>query len=138
MYIQAEDILPQRAPIVMIDALTSYTDSEVETTFLVREDDIFVEDGVMSECGVLEHIAQTCAARTGYISKYILKKPVDIGYIGQIKSMLVTRRPKVGETLTTRIKVLGEVFGITSITAVVNSGDETIARGSMKLATKQQ
>ncbi|MCQ2146993.1 MAG: pseudouridylate synthase, partial [Bacteroidales bacterium] len=68
MRIDALDILPQRPPFVMIDALNAYEESRVDTSFVVREDNILVKDGFLSEAGVMENIAQTCAARIGYIS----------------------------------------------------------------------
>lgn len=135
--IEALDILPQRPPFVMIDALTSYEESRVDTTFVVREDNILVNgDGCLSEAGVMENIAQTCAARIGYISKYILHQDVKIGYIGQVKGLKFLRLPKVGETLSTYITVDTEMFGITQVHAYAMVGDETIASGIMKIAVR--
>lgn len=136
--IEALDILPQRDPIVMIDYLQEYKEDMVTTSFTVREDNIFVKDGALQESGIMEHIAQSCAARTGYISKYILHKPVDIGYIGQIKSLKIYSLPKVGDNLWTTIYVQSELFGITLIKAEVKVGDTLIAEGGMKLATKKE
>jgi predicted hotdog family 3-hydroxylacyl-ACP dehydratase len=47
----------------------------------VKEDNIFVVSGVLKEPGMIESIAQTVAAREGYISK-LENKPVRLGYIG--------------------------------------------------------
>lgn len=136
MRIDALDILPQRPPFVMIDALTAYEESRVDTSFVVREDNILVKDGLLSEAGVMENIAQTCAARIGYISKYILHSEIRIGYIGQVKGLKFTRLPKVGETLSTYITVDTEMFGITQVHAYAMVGEETIASGIMKIAVK--
>jgi len=136
--IEALDILPQRDPIVMIDYLQEYKEEMVTTSFVVREENIFVKDGHLQESGIMEHIAQSCAARTGYISKYILHKSVDIGYIGQIKGLKIYALPKVGDNLNTTIYVQSEVFGITLIKAQVKVGEDLIAEGSMKLATKKE
>jgi len=136
MRIDALDIIPQRTPFVMIDTLTSFEESRVETSFAIREDNILVKDGVFSEVGVMENIAQTCAARIGYISKYILHEDVRIGYIGQVKALKFSRLPKVGETLTTYITVDTEMFGITQVHAYAMVGEETIASGIMKIAIR--
>ena len=70
--IDIHELLPQQEPFVMVDTLTFFNEKETSTTFTVREDNIFVEDGVLNECAIAENIAQTCAARLGYINKYIL------------------------------------------------------------------
>jgi 3-hydroxymyristoyl/3-hydroxydecanoyl-(acyl carrier protein) dehydratase len=59
------DLLPQRPPFIMIDKLTHFDLKSAETVFTVCEDNLFCVDGVMEEAGIVENIAQTCAARTG-------------------------------------------------------------------------
>ena len=44
------------------------------------------------------------------------------------------RTPKVGERLTTTIKLLEEVFQMTLVEAVIMSGDEELVRANMKIA----
>ena len=66
--ITLKELIPQRPPFVMIDKLLS-CDMVVTTTELeVREDNIFVADGRLTAEGLMENIAQTCAARMGYIN----------------------------------------------------------------------
>ena len=59
-------LLPQRPPFIMVDKLTYCDPKHAKTVFLVRADNIFCHDGVMEEAGLVENIAQTCAARTGF------------------------------------------------------------------------
>ncbi|MDR2814115.1 MAG: pseudouridylate synthase, partial [Prevotellaceae bacterium] len=57
------ELLPQRPPFVMVDTLL-YCDREVTvTSLLVRDGNIFCDNGRLTEAGVIENIAQTCAAR---------------------------------------------------------------------------
>src|SRR5574344_389339 len=63
-----DELLPQRPPFVMIDRLRDVTDTTTETELTVREDNIFYQGGVLREAGIIENIAQTCAARLGYVS----------------------------------------------------------------------
>ena len=72
--IDIHELLPQQEPFVMVDTLTFFDEKETSTTFTIREDNIFEEDGVLNACAIAENIAQTCAARLGYINKYILKR----------------------------------------------------------------
>lgn len=78
--IDIHELLPQQEPFIMIDRLV-YCDKTVtlaETE--IRNDHIFVENGHLSTSGLIENIAQTCAARIGYYN-YIHKKGIQIGFI---------------------------------------------------------
>ena len=60
------DLLPQRPPFIMVDKLTHFDAKSAKTIFTVYEDNMFCYDGRMEESGLVENIAQTCAARTGF------------------------------------------------------------------------
>ena len=136
---QFEDIdilklLPQRPPFVMVDRLL-YCDKVVtKTDFLVREDNIFCDNGQLTESGLVENIAQTCASRVGYINLFILKDTVKLGFIGAIRNMEIHRLPKLNELITTQITVVEEVFQMTLVTAQVTIGEELIASSEMKIS----
>ena len=128
-----EELIPQRPPFVMIDKLFSFDKTFTVTQLEVRADNIFCKDGRLSAEGLMENIAQTCAARTGYIN-LISKKAVKIGVIGAVSNFEVVRTPKVGERIFTTIEVLEELFQITLVKAVVRCGDEMIVQANMKVA----
>ncbi|MCM1337209.1 MAG: pseudouridylate synthase [Candidatus Amulumruptor caecigallinarius] len=127
-------LLPQRPPMVMVDSLVSFTPERTVTTTLVRAGNIFVDDGSLSAPGLIENIAQTCAARIGYVNKFIYRQQIRIGFIGAIRNLRLLRLPRVGERLTTTIDTVEEVFGMTLVNATVICGEEIIAEGSMKIA----
>ena len=132
--IDVHGILPQQEPFVMIGSLVHF---DMETTVArtrIEDSNIFTEDGVFTEAGMIENIAQTCAARIGYINKYILKKGIQIGFIGAVKGLKLFRLPHTGETIVTTITTISEIFGMTLVKAEVKSGDETIATAEMKIA----
>jgi predicted hotdog family 3-hydroxylacyl-ACP dehydratase len=104
---------------------------------MIQSTNIFVENGLFTASGVIENIAQTCATRIGYINKYILKKDIQLGFIGAIRNLNIHRMPKVGETIETSILTLEEVFGMTLVSALVKSGDEIIAESEMKIAISE-
>ena len=86
-------LLPQRRPFVMIDRLTHFDPVRTVTELTVREDNLFYEDGQLNPCALVENIAQTCAARMGYINQYLYKENVKLGFIGGIKNLQVMRTP---------------------------------------------
>ena len=131
--IALKELIPQRPPFVMIDRLVS-SDAVFSVTELdVRPDNVFVADGRMTAAGLVENIAQTCAARIGYINLNS-GETVKIGVIGSISNLDITRTPMVGEHLVTTIELLEEVFQVTMVEAVVKSGDDELARCHMKIA----
>ena len=132
--IAAREILPQREPFVFVDRLVRYDERESVTVFTVPADHLLVADGYLTAPGILENMAQSSAARIGYLCKFILHVPVRIGYIGAIRKFRVYRLPAVGETLTTTIIFREDVFGITLTDAEVRVGDDLIAEASLKTA----
>lgn len=135
--IDIHELLPQREPFVMVGSLQAFSMEETVTNTEIKEDNIFVEDGVFTPSGIIENIAQTCAARIGYVNKYILKKGIQLGFIGAIKNLNVHSLPKVGETLTTTIYTIEEVFGMTLVRAEAKVGDTLIADTEMKIALSE-
>lgn len=59
---------------------------------------------------------------------------VKIGVIGAIKNLRIFELPKVGDTITTTVKVVCEVLAITMVTAEVRCGDTLIASCEMKIS----
>lgn len=132
--IDIHELLPQREPFVMVDKLVYFDEKTTTTSFLVREDNLFVENGRLNACALAENIAQTCAARLGYVNKYILKRGIQIGFIGAVKDMKVIDTPFVGDVLTTTIHVLEQIMGLTLVTAVIRIGDRVVTTAEMKIA----
>ena len=130
--ISASEILPQREPFVFVDRLVHYDERETVTAFTVPAEHLLVADGYLTAPGILENMAQSSAARIGYLCKFILHVPVRVGYIGAIRKFRVYRLPSVGETLTTTILFREDVFGISLVDAVVRVGEDLIAEASLK------
>lgn len=126
-------LLPQRPPMVMVDRLLHCDLVVTETELTVREDNIMVDDGRLSACGLIENIAQTCAARMGYIN-LTSGKEVRVGVIGALRDMEIHALPAIGSTVKTRIEVSDEVFGMTLATAESRCGDTLLASGTIKIA----
>lgn len=132
--IDIHELLPQQEPFVMVGKLVSFDMGKTVTQTVIEDKNIFVESGVFTASGIIENIAQTCATRIGYINKYILKKGIQLGFIGAIRNLKLHRCPKVGELIETTIITEEEVFGMTLVSATVKIADELIAESSMKIA----
>ncbi len=121
----------------MIGKLTVFDEKRTVTETVIKEDNIFVSNGVFSASGLVENIAQTCAARIGYVNKYILKKGIQLGFIGAIRNLEITGFPKVGDVITTCVTVIDDVLGMTLANAVVTCNGETLATTEIKIAVKE-
>ncbi|MDR2805241.1 MAG: pseudouridylate synthase [Dysgonamonadaceae bacterium] len=132
--IDIQELLPQRPPFVMVDKLLYCDPQTTRTAFTVKEDNLFCDNGVLSEAGIAENIAQTCAARIGYINKCVYRNAIKIGFIGAIRNQEFLRLPLINETLVTQIKTIQEVFQTTLVDATVHVGNELITSCEMKIA----
>jgi predicted hotdog family 3-hydroxylacyl-ACP dehydratase len=132
--IDITELLPQRRPFILVDRLLDFDRERVQTSFEVREESIFCDGNCLSEPGLIENIAQTCAARAGYINKYIGSDTVKLGLVGAIRNLEIFRLPQVGEVVVTQVSVKEEIFGMTLVDALVSVGEEPIARSEMKIS----
>lgn len=130
-------LLPQREPFVMVGALEHFDMEKTVTETVIAADNIFTENGVFTSAGMIENIAQTCAARIGYINLN-LNKDIVVGFIGAVRNMKIYRLPQVGEVITTTIITLEEIFGMTLVKATICCGDELLAESEMKIALGSQ
>lgn len=128
--------IPQQPPIVMIDELYESDGATTVTRFLVKADGLFVEDNQLKEPGLIENIAQTAAAGTGY--QFIKQEePIPVGFIGAIKHLQIFQLPKVGDILTTQVTVLDTVLDITLIKGEIQLNNTIIASCEMKIVLKK-
>jgi hypothetical protein len=82
-------------------------------------------------------VAQTCAARIGFVNKYILGNGVTIGVIGAVRKLVINSLPAVGQTITTTVEIVSEVFGMTLAAAKVTCGDEELLSTEIKISVRE-
>lgn len=139
LQIPIQGILPQREPFVMVSRLLHYDEEVTTTQFDIVADNLFCREGVLVASGLIENIAQTCAARIGYINKYILHRDVNIGFIGAVRNLVIHQLPAVGTTIETQIRVISSSFGLTLAHGEVRLSDGTLlAEGEMKIALSEK
>ena len=131
-----ETLIPQRPPFVMIDKLLSFSENTTTTCFSINADNIFVENGLFKEPGLVENIAQTAAARAGYVSQ-TENKPVLVGYIGAISNLRVFFLPKNGDELITEITIENQIFDVTLISGKITCNGQPVAQCKMKIFINQ-
>lgn len=125
------DLIPQKEPMVMVDTLLHYSETQVTSKLTVLKSNIFTNSNSLTEPGLIEHMAQTVALHTGY-KYYLQNKPSPTGYIGSIKRVEISNLPQIKDTLITRASILHEIMGVTLVAIDVTLNGKSIATGEMK------
>ena len=131
-----QELIPQRHPIIMVDNLIESDDVMTKSRFIVNHSNIFCEDGCLKEPGLIENIAQTAAARAGYIYKQ-QDKEIPVGFIGGIKNLNIYQLPIINAELITTVKIVTQIFNATIIEGSVNDiHGQLYAECEMKIFTE--
>ncbi|HEU0136455.1 MAG TPA: hypothetical protein VFQ50_04125 [Flavobacterium sp.] len=129
--VTVQSMIPQKRPFVMVDALYSYSDTEITAGFTPLANNIFVKNGKFTESGLIEHMAQTVALHTGY-GFFLRKEQAPMGYIGSIKEIVIHQLPETGDSLITQVLIVQEFAGVTLVEVSTKLNDKEIAFGQMK------
>ena len=130
-----ESLIPQKFPFVMVDELLTYSETQLQSAFTIKEDNIFVSNGKFQASGIVEHQAQSVALHTGY--KYaLLGKPAPVGYIGAIKYFENEELPNVEDQLISDVTILNELMDVTLVEIVTKLNGKIIAKSEMKTVVK--
>ncbi len=125
------NLIPQRAPFVMVDKLFYFSENKVVSGLTISGDNLFIFQSLFTASGLIENMAQTVALYTGY--QYFLKnEPAPTGYIGAIKKVEISEFPKVGNELKTTATILHEIMGVTLVNSQIECNGKVIALSEMK------
>ena len=134
--IDVHTVLPQQEPFVMVGHLISFSADASTTETEITDTNIFVDNGYFSPSGMMENIAQTCAARVGFYNKYVLHKDVQVGFIGAVRNYVINELPPVGTVIHTKVDILQDIFGMTLANAEGVCGDKVYATAEIKLSVR--
>lgn len=124
-------LIPQKTPFVMVDKLLHFEERKVLAGLTISEENIFTQNAKFTATGLIEHMAQTVALYTGY-RFYLKQEPAPTGYIGAIKKAEIFELPAMGKELTTTVKVIHDIMGVTLVTAETECEGKIIAFSEMK------
>ncbi|MBS1610867.1 MAG: 3-hydroxyacyl-ACP dehydratase [Bacteroidetes bacterium] len=116
----------------MIDELVACDEQSATTKLQVRNDNLFIKNGSLTEPALVENIAQTAAARIGYIC-HKENKAVPIGYIAAVQNLRIEGLPATGDTLETEITIKNQVLNVTIISGHTRVKDRLVASCEMKI-----
>ena len=131
-HLDISELIPQKAPFVMLDNLVDVQDNSATSSFKILEDNLFIKDGRFQESGLIENMAQTAAAMSGYKNK-LSGKDAEIGFLGAIKNLLVYKLPEVNTSLITEVTLENQVMNVDLIKGLIRQGDKLVAECEMKV-----
>lgn len=124
--------IPQRPPFVMVDTVLQADAKVSKTSFEIKENNLFVVNGYFTEPGLVENMAQTAAAGTGF--RYQQKgETVPVGFIGALKNLKIFGLPKTGDVLHTEISIVHTVLNVHVVDAAVYVGEKKMASCELKI-----
>jgi 3-hydroxymyristoyl/3-hydroxydecanoyl-(acyl carrier protein) dehydratase len=133
----AIDLIPQRTPFVFVDKLIYIDDKTSHGIFEIPAENIFVKSGFYSASGMVESLAQTAAAGTGYLCIKNNKK-VPVGYIGAVQKLEVHDWPPAKAEIIMEITLLTNVLQVSLVSGIVKYKGKVMASCEMKIFVNPQ
>jgi len=126
---------------LMVDLIVAMDDENVETVFQIKEDNIFIENGLFSESGLIENAAQTCSAiiaKSYFIDENDVERNVDVlGFISSIKTVKIHSLPETGCEIVTKAALLSSfdtgIYTTCMMSCKSFCGDELLLEGEINL-----
>ncbi len=108
--IDISNFLPHRKPMLMVTSVLEINEDSVATQFQISESCVFLNNGNLSETGLIENAAQAASGVVGqsFFDKDDLEGKGNklVGYISAIRKVEIFQLPKVGEIIITKAKLL--------------------------------
>ena len=127
-------LIPQQAPFVMVGELLYADDTTTRTRFVVSADNPLVDRGHFTAGGLLENIAQTVAAGSGYMALQS-GQTVAPGHIVSVTRFAVRSLPAPGDELFTESTIRTRIPDIIVISGRVTCNAVEIATCEMQILT---
>lgn len=124
--------IPQRAPIVLISRIYKCDETSVITGFDISDQHILTQNGKLTESGIIENMAQTAASMAGY-EAVVNKSQPRVGFIANIKNLVIHFQPESGNEILTEVKTKTQVMNVSIIEASSYCQNRLVATCEMKI-----
>ena len=136
MSVAIENLIPHRAPMRFIDALTECTETTAVATVCFSADSFAVANGFVLEAALVECVAQTVAAALGQRAKDSGQSDSGIaakGMLVSVSNFKIQSRPPTGKTLRIEIRELKRLGLMLRISGEISCDGKSIASGELTL-----
>jgi predicted hotdog family 3-hydroxylacyl-ACP dehydratase len=124
--------IPQRAPIVLISRIYKCDETSVVTGFDIVNEHILTQNGKLTESGIVENMAQTAASMAGF-EAVVNKSQPRVGFIANIKNLVINFLPEAGNEILTEVKTKTQVMNVSIIEANSYCNNQLVASCEMKI-----
>lgn len=129
-------LIPQAPPMIMVDQLIYQDDQKSITGLYIYKDNIFCQDDMFTEEGMIENMAQSLALRSGWKAMEAGKgekiEPA-IGVLGAVKNFKLNKHARSESHVTTEIMITAEIFNASMVHAKVMQDGEVLAEAELKI-----
>jgi predicted hotdog family 3-hydroxylacyl-ACP dehydratase len=134
MSVAIETLIPHRAPMRWIDALTDCTDTTASATACFGADHFAVADGAVLETALVECVAQTVAAALGHRTQTNGQSdPARNGMLAAVSNFRIQSPAPTGKILRIEIRELKRFGPMLLVSGVVSCEGQIIASGELML-----
>jgi len=129
-----ETLIPHRAPMRFIEALTDCTDTTARATARFTADHFAVTDATVLESALVECVAQTVAAALGQRARATGKTgAANNGMLAAVSNFNIHRSPPLDQILTIEVRELKRLGPMLLIAGTISCADQEIATGELSL-----
>ena len=129
-----EQLIPHRAPMRWVDALTDCTDMTATATTRFNAEHFAVANGVVIETALVECMAQTVAAALGQRMRVSGKSgAANNGMLAAVSNFKINSQPPLDQTLTIEVREVKRLGPMLMIAGKISCGTELIATGDLSL-----
>lgn len=125
-----EDLIPHRAPMVMVDELVSTSPDGCVARKTFRPGDYGLDGETVSEPAIVEFVAQAVAAMQG-ASARTDEGGARIGFLTAVSNFTFASRAHAGDELTVHATVVKRLGPMTVVGGVVTDGDRRVGEGEL-------
>lgn len=129
---KATELIPQRAPFVLVDEIIECDGIRTLTKFSFDDSHILCSGGFLIEAGLIENIAQSAAAGAGY--HYVSQgMGIPIGFIGSVDRFRLNFLPCPGDVLMTEVTITNKVMNVSVAECRITVNQTLCAECKMKI-----
>ena len=133
------DLLPHRAPMLLLSRLDAFSAEGARATAELQEGNPFLRpDGLLERAAYAELMAQCFAAGAGALARQAEKPPAAWGYLAALRDITIHGDARLGDTLTVSVTLVTALGQVTVLDGEVRSTDTPLAAGQFKIFIPEQ
>ena len=130
--VNIQDIMLHEPPMLLVDEVLSYDKNLINTSFKIKEDNIFLtEKKTLLPSALAEIMAQSIAALNAITSKEKAKK----GFLVMLKNITFLQEAKLGDTLNCEAEIVDFVAQTYIAKCEIKNQTNILAEGEIRIFT---